>query len=214
MYDNHGHFHQGDAGLDLFIAQEQTIKVGETALIKLQLACEPENNQPYLLMPRSSIAKTSLRLSNSIGLIDAGYRGEIMAAVDNIKNIPFALEVGQRLFQLVGMDGSEINFELVENLSTSSRGSGGFGMLSQNNEIGYSSPVQVPGTTWEDVSAGNYAMSATKTDGTLWMWGDNEIGQLGQNSPESSRVSSPVQVPGTWSTFGFNTAKKMSFGIK
>ena len=50
-----------------------------------------------------------------------------MAAVDNIKNIPFTLEVGQRLFQLVGMDGSEINFELVENLSTSSRGSGGFG---------------------------------------------------------------------------------------
>ena len=80
-----------------------------------------------MLMPRSSIAKTPLRLSNSIGLIDAGYRGEIMAAVDNIKNIPFALEVGQRLFQLVGMDGSEINFELVEKLSTSSRGSGGFG---------------------------------------------------------------------------------------
>ena len=46
---------------------------------------------------------------------------------DNIKNIPFTLEVGQRLFQLVGMDGSEINFELVKNLSTSARGSGGFG---------------------------------------------------------------------------------------
>ena len=46
---------------------------------------------------------------------------------DNIKNIPFALEVGQRLFQLVGMDGSEINFELVKNLSASARGSGGFG---------------------------------------------------------------------------------------
>ena len=78
-------------------------------------------------MPRSSIAKTSLRLSNSIGLIDAGYRGEIMAAVDNIKNTSYSVEVGQRLFQLVGMDGSEINFELVQNLSASSRGSSGFG---------------------------------------------------------------------------------------
>ena len=127
MYENHGHFHEGDAGLDLYIIRKQTIKPYESTLIHLGISCENLENKPYMLMPRSSIAKTPLRLSNSIGLIDAGYRGEIMAAVDNIKNIPFTLEVGQRLFQLVGMDGSEINFELVENLSTSSRGSGGFG---------------------------------------------------------------------------------------
>ena len=127
MYDNHGHFHQGDAGLDLFIAQEQTIKFGETALIKLQLACEPENNQPYLLMPRSSIAKTPLRLCNSIGLIDGGYRGEIMAAVDNIKTEDYTVEPNQRLFQLVAMNGAPITFEIVDELSDSSRGEGGFG---------------------------------------------------------------------------------------
>ena len=127
MYENHGHFHEGDAGLDLYIVSKQTIKPNESTLIHLGISCENLENKPYMLMPRSSIAKTPLRLSNSIGLIDAGYRGEIMAAVDNIKNIPFTLEVGQRLFQLVGMDGSEINFELVKNLSASSRGSGGFG---------------------------------------------------------------------------------------
>ena len=127
LYEKHGHFHEGDAGLDLYIINKQTIKPYESTLIHLGISCENLENKPYMLMPRSSIAKTPIRLSNSIGLIDAGYRGEIMAAVDNIKNIPFALEVGQRLFQLVGMDGSEINFELVENLSTSSRGSGGFG---------------------------------------------------------------------------------------
>ena len=127
LYENHGHFHEGDAGLDLYIVSKQIIKPNESTLIHLGISCENSENKPYMLMPRSSIAKTPLRLSNSIGLIDAGYRGEIMAAVDNIKNIPFTLEVGQRLFQLVGMDGSEINFELVENLSTSSRGSGGFG---------------------------------------------------------------------------------------
>ena len=127
MYDNHGHFHQGDAGLDLFIPQEQTIKSGETALIKLQLACEPENNQPYLLMPRSSIAKTPLRLCNSIGLIDGGYRGEIMAAVDNIKTEDYTVEPNQRLFQLVAMNGAPITFEIVDELSDSSRGEGGFG---------------------------------------------------------------------------------------
>ena len=127
LYEYHGHFHEGDAGLDLYIISKQTIKPYESTLIHLGISCENLENKPYMLMPRSSIAKTPLRLSNSIGLIDAGYRGEIMAAVDNIKNIPFTLEVGQRLFQLVGMDGSEINFELVENLSTSARGSGGFG---------------------------------------------------------------------------------------
>ncbi len=127
LYENHGHFHKGDAGLDLYITSNQTIEPYESTLIHLGISCENLENKPYLLMPRSSIAKTSLRLSNSIGLIDAGYRGEIMAAVDNIKNTSYCLEVGQRLFQLVGMDGSEINFELVQNLSASSRGSSGFG---------------------------------------------------------------------------------------
>ena len=78
-------------------------------------------------MPRSSISKTPLRQCNSIGLIDAGYRGEIMAAVDNIKDKPFTLETGQRLFQLVAMDGSPIHFELVDELTETDRGEGGFG---------------------------------------------------------------------------------------
>ena len=126
-YENHSHFHEGDAGIDLFIASSQTIKAGETALIKLQLACEPENHQPYLLMPRSSIAKTPLRLCNSIGLIDGGYRGEIMAAVDNIKKEDYAVEPNQRLFQLVAMNGNPITFEIVKELSDSTRGESGFG---------------------------------------------------------------------------------------
>ncbi len=127
IYDNHGHFHDGDAGLDLFVINEQTIRAGESTLIHLQISCENMENQPYLIMPRSSIAKTPLRLSNSIGLIDGGYRGEIMAAVDNIKTEDYTVEPGQRLFQLVAMDGASIHFELVDELSETTRGSGGFG---------------------------------------------------------------------------------------
>ena len=52
-------------------------------------------------MPRSSISKTPLRLANSIGLIDGGYRGEIMACCDNIKDYEYTIEKGQRLFQLL-----------------------------------------------------------------------------------------------------------------
>ena len=127
LYDNHGHFHDGDAGIDLFVINEQTIKAGESTFIHLQIACENTENKPYLVIPRSSIAKTPLRLSNSIGLIDGGYRGEIMAAVDNIKNEDYTVEPGQRLFQLVAMDVSPIHFELVDDLSDTTRGSGGFG---------------------------------------------------------------------------------------
>ena len=127
MYENHGHFHDGDAGLDLFVINEQTISAGEATLIHLQIACENTENRPYLLMSRSSIGKTSLRLANAVGLIDAGYRGEIMAVVDNIKKEDYTVEPGQRLFQLVAMDGSPIYFELVEELSDTTRGGGGFG---------------------------------------------------------------------------------------
>jgi len=127
FYENHSHYHEGDAGLDLFIVNEQTIEPGETTFVHLQISCETVDGKPYLLMPRSSISKTPLRLSNSIGLIDGGYRGEIIAAVDNIKDQPYILEPGQRLFQLVGMDGSPVKFKMVDNLSATARGDGGFG---------------------------------------------------------------------------------------
>ena len=127
LYDNHGHFHDGDAGLDVYVINEQTIDPDETSLIHLQIACETSDGRPYLLMPRSSIAKTPLRLCNSIGLIDGGYRGEIMAVVDNIKKQPYTIKPGQRLFQLVAMDGSPIHFTLVDKLTESTRGEGGFG---------------------------------------------------------------------------------------
>jgi len=83
-------------------------------------------------------------------------------------------------------------------------GSNGSGGLGQNeawtpSKKGYSSPVQIPGTTWE-ISADKFSRvrsgaSAIKTDGTLWSWGYNGYGQLGQNN--QTAYSSPVQIPGT-----------------
>ena len=127
MYEEHGQFHDGDAGLDLFVVEKQTIEAGKTILINLGISCETAEKRPYFLMPRSSISKTPIRLCNSIGLIDAGYRGEIMAAVDNIKQEDFTINSGQRLFQIVAMDGSPLSFELVGQLSATGRGTGGFG---------------------------------------------------------------------------------------
>ena len=127
MYENHNHFHQGDSGLDLYIIENQIINPKETVRIKLGISIENLDGISYFLMPRSSISKTPLRLANAVGLIDAGYRGEIMAAVDNIKDISYKVEMGQRLFQIVAMDGSSIQFDISYRLSDSARDIGGFG---------------------------------------------------------------------------------------
>tara|TARA_B100000959_G_C14686145_1_gene502719 strand:+ start:96 stop:533 length:438 start_codon:yes stop_codon:yes gene_type:complete len=127
FYQKHGHFHNGDAGLDLYVLENQTFKPNETNLIKLGISCEPEDGKAYYLIPRSSISKTPLRMSNSIGLIDGGYRGEIMASCDNIKEYEYEVKEGQRLFQIVASDSSPISYKLKKELTETTRGSGGFG---------------------------------------------------------------------------------------
>ena len=93
---------RGDAGLDLYCPEEIIVEPGETKKINLNISCEatkkvlqPDENDlltymtmptSYFLYPRSSIIKTPLRMANSVGIIDAGYRGNIIACVDNIKN--------------------------------------------------------------------------------------------------------------------------------
>ncbi len=84
-------------------------------------------------------------------------------------------------------------------------GRGLAGQLGQNQGgpgINYSSPVQIPGTTWDKQSSSSYGCAAIKTDGTLWVWGKNLKGTLAQNNINPG-YSSPVQVPGTWSSVAF-----------
>ena len=74
-----------------------------------------------------------------------------------------------------------------------------YGGLGLNNRTTYSSPVQIPGTTWSKSHTGNYNTYAIKTDGTLWSVGFNQQGELGLN--DTVMRSSPTQIPGTtWSS--------------
>ena len=133
LYTNHQHYNPGDSGLDIFCPEDIIIGPGETMKIDLQIQCEAlhdnieNNNVSYYLYPRSSIIKTPLRLANSVGIIDAGYRGNIIACVDNIKNYEFKIEKGSRLFQICGPTLEPIEIRVVNELSNSQRGSGGFG---------------------------------------------------------------------------------------
>ena len=137
LYSNHQHYNPGDSGLDLFCPETITINPGETVKINLQINCEAlhdtiENtNVSYYLYPRSSIIKTPLRLANSVGIIDAGYRGDIIACVDNIKNESYTISQGDRLFQICAGNLEPIQFQLVNDLSNTQRGSGGFGSTGQ-----------------------------------------------------------------------------------
>ena len=122
--------HKDDAGFDLYFPTKQTIYSGEATLLKFDIACEMHDDYlptSYMLVPRSSISKTPLRMANSIGIIDAGYRGEIMAAVDNISKESYTVSPGERLFQLIHPTLYPINAYLVNELSDSERGTGGFG---------------------------------------------------------------------------------------
>ena len=145
IYSNHQHYNPGDSGLDLFNPQDVIIKCGETKYIDLQITCEMKNNLngrncSYYLYPRSSISKTPLILKNSVGIIDAGYRGNIKAAVyyapthsdlKNINNDSMTLEYkinkGTRLFQICSHTLESLSWELVDELSSTERGVGGFG---------------------------------------------------------------------------------------
>ena len=87
-------------------------------------------------------------------------------------------------------------------------GQNAYGSLGTNDRTQRSSPIQI-GTdiNWDkdSIVRGTYSMTAKKTDGTLWMWGDNQVGELGFNDRTSR--SSPVQLPGTTWSFGSGSGK-------
>jgi dUTPase len=129
-----------NSGFDLLVPYETTV-VGQTTstMVKMKVKGEmytingsfADQYSAYYLMPRSSISKTSLIQSNHIGLIDMGYRGEIMAAVRNLDaSAPYVIQEHSRLFQLCHPEALPIYVELVDresDLSTTARGDGGFG---------------------------------------------------------------------------------------
>lgn len=121
--------HPGDAGLDLRAVVDVEVGPGERTMVPTGVAVAIPAGHAGLVLPRSGLASRSgLTLSNAPGLIDAGYRGEVICAVVNLdRESPVRIAKGDRIAQLVVIAIPEVKPTWAERLSASSRGEGGFG---------------------------------------------------------------------------------------
>ena len=123
--------HSSDLGYDCYATSIKDLGDGRIEYglgIALQHTDKKDDNpKGFIIMPRSSIHKTGLILSNSEGLIDENFTGEIKAMFYNIiKELP-NYDVGDRICQLLMVGQSQLEFEEVDNLEDTDRGSNGYG---------------------------------------------------------------------------------------
>ncbi|THE14712.1 dUTP diphosphatase [Bacillus timonensis] len=118
----------GDAGLDLFSAEEKVIKPGEAKFIKTGIKMELPPGTEAQVRPRSGLAlKHSVTVLNSPGTIDEGYRGEVAVILINHGKEDFVVEKQMRIAQMVIAEVAQVNLLQVEEVAASERGEGGFG---------------------------------------------------------------------------------------
>ena len=118
---------ENDAGMDL-VATSIIENTSFQITYGLGIAMEIPDGMVGLVFPRSSIRNTELMLSNSVGVIDAGYRGELQATFNKLNGLDsIAYNVGDRVAQIVIVPHPIVQFVEVDELSESKRGSGGFG---------------------------------------------------------------------------------------
>lgn len=118
------------AGCDIYakVDDKETIKPGETKLIKTGIAMEVPVGYAALIYARSGLAsKKGLAPANKVGVVDSDYRGEIMVALHNHSNEVREIEDGERIAQIVITPYIKAVFEEVNELDETKRGEGGFG---------------------------------------------------------------------------------------
>lgn len=121
--------HPGDAGFDLRSIEDVEVGPGKRAMVRTGLAVAIPDGHSGLVLPRSGLAsKHGLTLANAPGLIDAGYRGELICSVVNLdRDQSVKIARGDRIAQLVVQRVEKAHFVEVERLPGSARGEGGYG---------------------------------------------------------------------------------------
>lgn len=116
----------GNAGLDIVMPVSVTVPVAQKNF-KLHLGVKINSSGHSMLVLRSSAPKIGIRQSNSVGILDRDYRGELILCVDNVFMKSITIPKGKRICQLVALDGSQIEFEFGKVENDTQRGEGGFG---------------------------------------------------------------------------------------
>lgn len=116
----------GDAGMDLTAISEEWNEDNSIVTYDTGLSVEIPEGYVGLLFPRSSVYKTTLSLANSVGVIDSGYRGPIMLKYRYLEE-GMVYDINDKIGQILIVPYPQVEFEEVEELVESERGSGGFG---------------------------------------------------------------------------------------
>ena len=121
--------HEGDAGLDLYAAEDRTLRPFERALVGTGIAVAIPQGYAGFVQPRSGLAlRRGLTFVNTPGLIDAHYRGEIRLIVVNLDPTePISITRGEKIAQLVVQPVADVELAEVDALDATTRGERGFG---------------------------------------------------------------------------------------
>lgn len=129
--------HEGDAGADLYAAVGVRLAPGERTLVPTGVAIALPPGYVGLVHPRSGLAaRLGVTVLNAPGTVDAGYRGEILVNLVNHDAVQTAVIArGDRIAQLVVQRVERADFHVVEELSDTSRGTGGHGSTGGHAEL-------------------------------------------------------------------------------
>lgn len=120
--------HDSDAGADIYSIEDYKISPHSTIIVKTGLKVAIPKGYEIQIRPRSGLSlKTSLRIANAPGTIDAEYRGEIGVIVENTGNLTQTINKGDKIAQMVIMPVPMIKWEETIELDSTTRGEGGYG---------------------------------------------------------------------------------------
>lgn len=119
--------HETDAGLDLRSVEDCDIAPGESVLVRTGVRIEIQNGFFGLTAPRSGLGSKGITLRNCVGIIDSGYRGELLCALWNTTGETFHVSHHDRICQLIVVPCVHCNIVISDELSDSDRGENGYG---------------------------------------------------------------------------------------
>ena len=118
--------HPGDAGMDIFSAEDAVIKAGERRSVRTGVKMELPEGFVGLIWDKSGLALKN-GIKTMAGVIDSCYRGEIEIVLVNLSEQDYKIEKGQKIAQMLIQKAERAEIEEVEELNETSRGAGGFG---------------------------------------------------------------------------------------